>query len=86
MKEENERLDFSEFDKVQITDRLGNIISTQDVLLRGILERHNEQRQHTRVQQNRGELPHFTVGDYVLLARVRKEGRNAKRMTTWTGP
>ena len=30
-------------------------------------------------------LPHFTVGDYVLVARVSRQGQHRKLMSTWTG-
>ena len=30
--------------------------------------------------------PDFTVGDYVLVARVRTQGRQNKLVGTWTGP
>ena len=36
---------------------------------------------------DRGEtLPHFTVGDYVLVARLSRQGKHSKLMGTWTGP
>ena len=31
-------------------------------------------------------LPHFTVGDYVLVARVSRQDKHRKLMSTWTGP
>ena len=31
-------------------------------------------------------LPLFTVGDYVLVARVSREGKHRKLMSTWTEP
>ena len=31
-------------------------------------------------------LPHFTAGDYVLVARVSTQGKHRKLMNTWTGP
>ena len=31
-------------------------------------------------------LPHFTVGDYVLVARVSRQGKHRKLMSTWIGP
>ena len=30
-------------------------------------------------------LTHFTVGDYVLVARVSRQGKHRKLMSTWTG-
>ena len=36
---------------------------------------------------NRGKtLQHFTVGDYVLVARESRQGKHRKLMSTWTGP
>ena len=31
-------------------------------------------------------LQYFTVGDYVLVARVSNQGKHHKLMSTWTGP
>ena len=31
-------------------------------------------------------LPHFTVGDYVVVARVSRQGKHRNLMSTWTGP
>ena len=31
-------------------------------------------------------LLHFTAGDYVLVARVSRQGKHRKLMSTWTGP
>lgn len=41
-------------------------------------------RSHARV--SRGELPHFTVSDFVLVAWVRKSGPQAKLLSRWTRP
>ena len=35
---------------------------------------------------SRQDLPHFTVGDYVLVARVSRQGKHRKLKSTWTGP
>ncbi len=39
-----------------------------------------------RSTASRGSLPDFSVGDYVLVARVRRSGSTPKLVTTWTGP
>ena len=31
-------------------------------------------------------LPHFTVGAYVMVVRVSRQGKLRKLMSTWTGP
>ena len=38
-----------------------------------------------RKPSGRGHLPVFEIGDYVLVARVRKPGRVPKLVQTWTG-
>ena len=43
------------------------------------LERH-------RVWERVKILPHFTVGNYVLVARVSRQGKHRKLITTWIGP
>ena len=35
---------------------------------------------------DRKTLPHFTVGDYVLVARVSRQRKHRKLMSAWTGP
>ena len=50
------------------------------------MQRLRQQREQRRERASRGELPHFTVGDYVLVARVRTHGRHPNLMNTWTGP
>ncbi|CAB1109586.1 unnamed protein product [Ectocarpus sp. CCAP 1310/34] len=39
-----------------------------------------------RAAASRGDLPAFTVGDYVMVARVRRSGITPKLSSTWTGP
>ena len=44
-------------------------------------------RRHHRARGCRDKtLPHFTVGDYVLLAEVSTQGKHCKLISTWTGP
>ena len=39
-----------------------------------------------KIAQGRAVLPKFAVGDFVLYARVRRQGVTPKLMSTWTGP
>ena len=39
-----------------------------------------------KTAQGKAVLPKFTVGDFVLYARVRRQGVTPKVMSTWTGP
>jgi hypothetical protein len=45
-----------------------------------------QHRRRGRQQQRKGVLPTFTVGDFVLCARVRKRGVTHKLAATWCGP
>ena len=51
-----------------------------------MVKRVREQRECVRELSGRGHLPVFEVGDYVLVARVKKTGRVPKLVQTWTGP
>ena len=51
-----------------------------------MLERVRAARDPKRVAASAGSMPNFEVGDYVLVARVRKLGSAPKLVTTWTGP
>ena len=61
-------------------------VQEQEDLRRNVVERVREQRKRVREVSGRGHLPVFEVGDYVLVARVRKPGRAPKLVQTWTGP
>jgi hypothetical protein len=45
-----------------------------------------QHRRRGRQQQQKGVLPNFAVGDFVLCARVRKRGATHKLAATWCGP
>lgn len=43
-------------------------------------------RAHQHKAASRGQLPDFSVGDYVLVARVQRSRSTPKLVATWTGP
>ena len=61
-------------------------VREQEDLRRDVVKRVREQRERVREVSGRGYLPVFEVGDYALVARVRKPGRVPKLVQTWTGP
>ena len=85
VEEDNECMELTVVDEERLREHVRSIVSAHDELQKQVVERRDVQRQQTRTLSSRGELPHFTVGDYVLVARVRKEGKHAKLMATWTG-
>ena len=60
-------------------------VREQEDFRRDVVKRVCEQRERVREVSGRGCLPVFEVGDYVLVARVRKPGRVPKLLQTWTG-
>ena len=59
----------------------------QEELLAGVLQRVDADRRHHRARgKRRKTLPHFTIGDSVLVARVFGQGKHRKLMSPWTGP
>ena len=64
---------------------MASLVDTQEELLAGVLQRVDANRCQHRARGSRGKtLPHFTVGDYVLVARVSRQGKHCKLMSTWT--
>ena len=61
-------------------------VREQEDLRHDMVKRVREQRERVRELSGRGHLPVFEVGDYVLMARVKKLGRVPKLVQTWTGP
>jgi len=85
--EENaEGVSLSPVDPQELRNRVQQVTAAQEALHVQIVERVKQARQQSRERASRGQLPHFTVGDYVLVARVRQPGKNSKLESTWTGP
>ena len=61
-------------------------VTVQEELRKEVLERVRAARDHKRVAASTGSMPNFEIGDYVLVARVRKLGSAPKLVTTWTRP
>ena len=61
------------------------LVNTQEDLLAGVLQCVDSDLCHHRVRGGRSNtLPHFTMGDYVRGARVSRQGKHRKFMSTWT--
>ena len=77
----------SPIDETGLQQLVVSLVDTQEELLAGVLQRVDADRHHHRARNSRGKtLPHFTGGDYALVARVSRQGKLRKRMSTWTGP
>jgi hypothetical protein len=62
------------------------LASALDAMHKATAPRQERQRFLGRESSKRGELPNFSVGDFVLVARVRIAGKTSKLQATWMGP
>lgn len=84
--EDDEDTDFTVMDGEQLREHIRKIVIAHDGVQKPALERRHVQRQQSRVHRSREKLPHFIIDDYVLVATVRKEGRNVNILATWIWP
>ena len=64
-----------------------SLVDAKEKILAGLLQLVDTGRRHPRERGSRGKtLPHFTVGDCVLVARVSIQLEHRKLMNTWTRP
>ncbi|CAB1109830.1 unnamed protein product [Ectocarpus sp. CCAP 1310/34] len=73
-------------DATKLKQQVQNVIQTQAVLHKQVQQKVDHNRARQRAAASRGDLPAFTVGDYVMVARVRRSGITPKLSSTWTGP
>lgn len=62
------------------------MIEIQKDLQRGVLGHVQRARRQSRERARRRKIAQFTVGNYVLVGRVRQHELNAKLMSKWSGP
>ena len=83
----DEGFQFSPIDEGRLQQLVVSLMDTQEELLAGVLQRVDADPRHLRARGSRGKpLPHLTVGDYVLVARISRQGKHRKLMSTWAGP
>ena len=84
---DDEGFHFTPIDEDRLQHLVICLVDTQEELVAGVLQRVDANRRHHRARGSRGKtLPHFTLGDYDLVARVSRQGKHRKLMNTWTGP
>ena len=72
-------------DEKALRAKVQGVVAAQSQLHK-ILDNVQANRGKKRVAAGRGSLPGGFVGDYVLVARVRRSGSTPKLLMTWTGP
>ena len=83
---DDEGFQFSPVDEDRLQQLAVTLVDIREELLAGVLQRVDADCHHRACGSRGKTLPHFTVGDYVLVARVSKQGKHRKLMSTWTGP
>ena len=83
---DDEGFQFSPIDEKSLQKVVISLVDTEEEVLTGVLQGIDADRPDHRARGSRGKtLPHFTVGDYVLMAWVSRQGKHRKLMSTWTG-
>ena len=81
-----EEWNIDSLDVDQLQQQIQSIVLAQTDLHKQVLKKVESNRARQRSAASRGVLPEFSVGDYVLVARVRRSGVTPKLSSTWTGP
>jgi len=73
-------------DSNSLQSKVADVVDAQENFHKQVSDKVRENRERQRRAADRGVMPNFDVGDYVLVARVRKRGVTPKLVSTWTGP
>ena len=79
--EELRRVDLADIDKY-----CSKLMKALDDIHKDVSSRRDQQRAAERKRSSKGRMPNFDVGDFVLIARVKKPGKDRKLMAVWHGP
>ena len=86
VEESADGVSLSPVDPRELQEGIQGVTAVQERLHDRVRQRAAHAQQQSRHHASRGQLPHFTVGDYVLVARVHQPGKHHKLVSTWTGP
>ena len=73
-------------DEQVLQRKMANVVEAQHRLHKVVEERVKKNCEKQRQAASRGQLPNFTMGDHVMMARVRQPGSMPKLSETWAGP
>ena len=73
-------------DSNSLRSKVADVVNAQEIFHKQVSDKVRENRERQRRAADRGVMPNFDVGDYVLVARVRKRGVTPKLVSKWTGP
>ena len=69
----------------KVLRKVQSVVEVQSQLRTEVLDKVQANHGKQRAAASRGNLPNFSVGEYVLVARVRCIGSKPKLLMTWTG-
>lgn len=84
--EDLEGVQLEPVDEAKRREQVYSIVDIQERFHQPIKEQVAADRESCRDRGRLGELPYFTVEDYVLVTRVKNWGRGRTLTGTWTGP
>ena len=73
-------------DEEALPRKVVNVVEVQQRLHKVVEEWVKKNRDRQRQAASRGQLPNCAVGDYVMVAWVRRSGSTPNLVSTWTGP
>ena len=73
-------------DDKALRKKVQSVMEVRSQLHQKVLDKVQANRGKQRAAASRGNLPNFAVGEYVLVAQVRRSGSTLKLPMTWTGP
>lgn len=72
-------------DPVALRAKFQSVAPRQDIFHKKVSDRVRKPRDQQQFTANRGIIPEFAVGDYLMIARMRNRCGTHKLVSTWTG-
>ena len=73
-------------DEEALRRKVANVVEAQRRLHKVVEERVKKTHERQRQAASKGQLPSFAMGDYVMVASVRRPGSTLKLVSTWSRP
>ncbi|CAN0208839.1 unnamed protein product, partial [Discosporangium mesarthrocarpum] len=70
----------------KLSEMVQDLMVAKEEILKAVLKRVEHNRARQREAASRGIMPNFSLGDFVIVARIRKRSSTPKLVSTWTSP
>ncbi|CAM9623378.1 unnamed protein product, partial [Discosporangium mesarthrocarpum] len=70
----------------KLSKMVQDLMVAHEEMHKAVLEPVERNRARQREAASRGIMPNFSLGDFVMVAGIRKRGSTPKLVSTWTGP